>query len=530
MSVLLKKDRLISINPATLEAVGEVKTTPPGNVNRIVERAREGFCIWKGTGLSERAKRLKRAQRLMLDRSEMLAECITMEMGRPFAESLAVEVEASIDLVGYYAERADKFLNDRGVPLHNIFFIRRGSKIQFQPLGVMGIIAPWNWSLLIPLGGIVPALLAGNSVVFKPSELAPIVGQRIRDCFLDAEIPEEVFQVIQGDGHVGAALVKSGVDKLFFTGSTKVGQKVMETASRSLKPVVLEMGGSDPAIVCEDADIDIAASGILWGGFNNCGQNCNSVERVCVHKKNYETFMEKLLDKVSRLRLGNGMNPDTDMGPLASKAQFHKMEQLIHRAVHEGAVVRCGGKAVEGEKGYFYQPTVLTTEKPIESFYGEEWFGPAVVVTPVRNDEEAVVFANHSAFGLAASVWTKDRQRGMGIARRLESGSVMINDVIVSFGMTEAGWTGIKKSGIGWVHGEKGLDEMVNIQYVNYDPQYKLQKFWWFPYSESMISGMKAGMDFLFHGSLIRRIASLPRVIQHFSGYLLKNSSRKNKL
>ncbi|MBN2103274.1 aldehyde dehydrogenase family protein [bacterium] len=530
MAELPKKNILESFNPATLESLGQVEITLPECVEETVRQAREGFYIWRSYRLSERAKILKRAQQNLLEQAESMAQLITREMGRPYAESLAVEVEAGVDLIGYYAERADKFLKERPVPLHHIFFFRRGSILHFQPLGVLGIISPWNWPLLIPLGGIVPALLSGNSIVFKPSEITPFVGKKIHELFLDAGVPDSVFKIIQGEGRTGAALVKSSVDKVFFTGSTGIGRKVMETAAQSMKKVVLEMGGSDPAIVCEDADIHIASSGVVWGGFNNCGQNCNSVERVYVNYKIVDAFIEAVIRKVRRLRLGNGLDLETDIASLASESQYHKIGTLVSKAVREGAEIRCGGKKLNHLGGYFYEPTVLYTEKPLQSFYREEWFGPVVLVAPVQNDEEAICFANQSAFGLAASVWTRSRRRGMRIARQIESGSVMVNDVIVSFGMTEAGWTGIKNSGVGWVHGEKGLDEMVNIQYINYDPQYKIQKFWWFPYGAAMIEGIKKGMILLFHRNILKRLKSVPGVLKHFSKYLIFNSEQHEKL
>jgi acyl-CoA reductase-like NAD-dependent aldehyde dehydrogenase len=529
MSFLFKDDRLISINPATLEPVGDVPLTQPEQVKNAVQAARDGFYNWRARRLRERAGLLRIAGQKILERREEIARTITLEMGRPYAESFSVEVEASIDLITYYTKYARLFLNERHVPLHNVLFLRRDSRVHFQPLGVLGVICPWNWPLLIPLGVILPALLAGNSVVFKPSELTPLVGELIKDCFCEAGLPESVLKVIHGDGHVGAALVKSDVDKIFFTGSTHVGQKVMEMTAQTFKKAVLEMGGSDPAIVCDDAELETASSGVVWGGFSNCGQNCNGIERIFVHQNIYSGFLKLLVEKTEQLRIGDGLHEDTDIGPLASEAQLKKMEHFIKRAVRGGAVIETGGNALSGKRSLFFHPTVLSSETPLKICFDEEIFGPVVIVTPVRDDKEAVRLANQSAFGLAASVWTKNRKRGLMIARQLEAGSVMINDVIVSFGMTETGWTGIKKSGIGWVHGEKGLDEMVNIQYINRDPQNKMQKIWWFPYSRLLIDTMKAGMDFLFHRNPLKRIGALPVVLRRFMPYLILNSRRKEK-
>ena len=521
---------LNSINPATEDIAGAVEATNPRQVQEIVNEARLGFFEWREHTLKERACILKRAQQLLIRQSRDFAETITLEMGRPFAESFAVEVEAGIDLIGYYAKKAGPFLKDRKVPLHNIFFLGRKSYIHFQPLGVLGIIAPWNWSLLIPLGGIVPALLTGNSVVFKPSEYAPLVGEKIYHLFQEAGVPPDAFQIIHGDGHVGKALVQSNVDKIFFTGSTHVGRKILHESASSFTKAVLEMGGSDPAIVCEDVNLDVTCSGIVWGGFNNCGQNCNAIERVFVHEKIIDSFLDCLVKKVKHLRIGDGMDPDTDIGPLASRSQLDKIKQIISKATRRGAKIKTGGQPLKNRKGYFFQPTVLYSKKPLDFLFEEELFGPLIIVSPFKNEEQAVTLANQSAYGLTATVWTRNKKRGLQIAEKMESGSVMVNDCVVSFGMTEAGWTGIKKSGIGWVHGEKGLDEMMNIQYINYDPKHSIHNFWWFPYTAKLTEGMKAGILFLFSRNLWKRLTVIPAVLKHFTAYLLLNSPRKDKL
>jgi acyl-CoA reductase-like NAD-dependent aldehyde dehydrogenase len=522
--------RLESINPATGESLGEVIVTSPGNVPAAVCRARTAFPGWRDLGLERRSQILKKAQQILLERNEEFARSITLEMGRPLVESLVVEVEASVDLIGYYAGRSRRFLSDRRLSLHNVFFIRKKSYVHHQPLGVMAVIAPWNWPLLIPLGCIVPALLAGNTVVFKPSELTPLVGQKIGELFTEAGVPEGALIVMQGAGDIGEALVGSEADKVFFTGSTEVGQRIMQKAASSLKKAVLEMGGSDPAIVCDDADLDIASSGILWGGMTNCGQNCNGIERVIVHQQCAKEFLDRLAEKLKKLRIGDGMDTQTDIGPLASHAQLKKMEAVVERSLRLGAKRLTGGHRIKPGNGYFFEPTLLYFQDPGNLPTDEEIFGPILTIAEARDDDHAIHLANRSVFGLAASVWTTNKRRGERIAKRLQSGTVMINDVLVSFGMTEVCWTGVKKSGIGWVHGEKGMDEMVNLQYINVDSQYRIQKFWWFPYSRDMIHGMKAGMRFLHGAGIWKRIMAIPSVLSHFTVYLLMNRKRRDKL
>jgi len=525
-----KKETLTSTNPATLEPVGEVEMTHPQQVEEIVQKARNGFPAWRDLGLEKRTEIIKTAQQLLIERCEEFGRLITLEMGRPFVESVVLEVEAVVDSMGYYARNAQKFLSDRRLPLHNILLKRRKSRIHFQPLGVLGIISPWNWSLLIPMGCIVPALLAGNTVIHKHSELTPLVSLKIRELLLDAGVPEESFQIIQGLAPVGQALVDSSVEKIFFTGSTEVGQKIMERGARSLKKTVLELGGHDPAIVCQDADLEITGSGIVWGRFSNCGQNCNAIERVYVHETIAKDFIDLVVEKAKKLRIGNGLDPNTDMGPLASEAQREKMEAIKKYAVDTGANVLLGGHRLDDFPGYFFEPTVILWEKSIPRPIDLEIFGPILFITPVSDDEEAIQLANHSSFGLAASVWTNDANRGRRIAQRIEAGSLMINDSIIAFGIPEADWTGIKNSGVGWVHGEKGLDEMVNIQHINYDPQCHTQNFWWFPYRGSMVRTMKAGFDFMFRRNLAKKIRSIPVLLKNYSSYFLLNRKKSEKL
>ena len=521
--------KLISVDPATGHKNAEVNATPLHQIPEMLTAARKAFESWHTSELKTRQWIIARFRNILLDERDEIARLITREMGRPLAESLAVELEACLDLVDYELKAAGRILKDRRVPLHNIFFLRRGSRVMPLALGVFGIISPWNWPLLIPLGCIVPALLAGNCVIHKHSEVTPLLSEKMLDMFENAGLPDHVFQIVQGDGHAGHALAGSGVDKIFFTGSTSVGVKVMETAAHSLTPVVLELGGQDAAIVCRDADIACAASGLVWGAFMNAGQNCNSVERIYVDRSVAGQFRDQFIAGTLKLRSGNGLSADTDMGPLATRKQIRKMGHLKRHARSRGARLLTGGRTVSGKPGFFHEPTVFWYEGKLSSPWDDEVFGPLVSITPFETEEEAVRLANANQFGLTASVWTKNRKKGHAIARRLETGTVMINDCIVSFGMPEAGWTGIKKSGIGYMHGRKGFEEMVCLKYVNWDPQYRRQKYWWFPVSGSMIEGMKAGMTFLYDRHVFRKARALPRVLRAFAPELLLNIRNKKR-
>ena len=523
-------ESLKSYNPVNGELVSEFPQTSAKDVDGHVQTARQGWSFWRETSLKERILCLKRAQALLLERQDIFADMITREMGRPKVESKVLEISASLDVIDYYARHARQFLDARKVPLHNLFFKFRESKLHIQPLGVLGIITPWNWPLLIPLGCIVPALVSGNAIVFKPSEITPGVGHLIHQLFLDAGVPEAVFQIIDGRGDVGSALVQSNVEKLFFVGSTEVGQMIMEEASRSLKKVVLELGGHDPAIVCEDTDLDTTTSGIVWGSFCNAGQNCNGIERIYVHEKIKTDFLKAFLFKVQKLRSGNGMDPQTDLGPLALEKEVAKMESIVRAAKAKGAEVLIGGSVASELGKQFFQPTVLyhpTKESLPDDI---EYFGPIVSIIPFSDDTEAIEMANGSQFGLAASVWSENKGRAERMADQLEAGTVMINDAIVSFGIPESDWTGVKKSGIGWVHGEKGLAEMVNMKYVHRDRLSRSQNFWWFPYHADMLKQIRLGYEFLYRQSVVPKIKVAIPVLKAFFAYLVINRQKKAKL
>ena len=525
----LETDWINSVNPTSLEICGRVRVSSHSDICGAVRLAKKEFSNWAGIHLAERAKIMRRAQQLLLERAESFACLITGEMGRPLVESFSLELTGAIDLMGFYIRNAKRFLRDRSLLIHNPLLMRRNSLIINEPLGVMGIISPWNWPLLIPMGCIVPALLAGNTVVFKPSEITPLTGIEIQKLFLDAGVPERAFHVIQGYASCGRSLLDSEAEKIFFTGSTEVGQNVMSRAAKSLKSAVLELGGNDPAIVCEDADIENCTSGILWGGFNNCGQNCNSIERVYVERGISDRFIDMLTGKVKKLRVGDGCNEVVDLGPVANEMQLLKMASIVERAVDRGGEILCGGHIMNVRTGYFFEPTLIHWKNSQNLNLDEEIFGPAVHVVPVSDIQQAVRLSNESSFGLAASVWTRNMKKGESIARQLESGSVMINDSVISFGISEASWTGVKKSGIGWTHGRKGMDEMINIKYVCMDTQFRIQKFWWFPYSQRMVAAMKKAMFLLFSRKIVKRLAAIPVTLRNFAGYLIKNRRRNDK-
>lgn len=524
-----KSDTFPSINPATEEINGQIKTTSPDEIKHIIEASRQAFPDWQNSTIPTRKWILSNVQQLLLEKKHEFADLITREMGRPLSESLILEVESVLDLLNYYQKNANRLLKPEKVILNNIFFIHRKSMNIKKPVGVMGIISPWNWPLLIPMGCIVPALLAGNCVIHKHSEHTPLLNKAMLDLFTEAGLPDHIFQIIQGDGKAGKALIEGNVDKLFFTGSTQVGQDVMKECSRNLTPVVLELGGQDAAIVCQDTDLENTTSGLVWGSFMNAGQNCNSVERIYVEESISDLFIKQFVDKTKQLKIGDSSIEEMDLGPLATKPHLEKMKKLL-ADISENEEILYQGQGIQNKKGYYFEPVIVKTKLDKANIWKDEVFGPMISITPVSDLDKAIDLANDSIFGLAASVWTSNLKKGKAIARQIESGTVMINDCIVSFGMPEAGWTGVKKSGIGWMHGKKGFEEMITIQYINTDTQYRRQNFWSFPYKKTMSENIKYGMTFLYHKNWLRKIQVAPKVIFGFWKDLLLNKKNPDKL
>jgi acyl-CoA reductase-like NAD-dependent aldehyde dehydrogenase len=363
---------------------------------------------------------------------------------------------------------------------------------------VVGVIAPWNYPWSIPFGEVAIALMAGNGVVLKPASLTPLLGEAIRRVFEKGGLPEGLIRVVHGGGAVGDALARSSVGKVFFTGSVEVGRKVGAVCAESLKGSVLELGGKDPMIVCADADLPNAISGAVWGGFANAGQTCSGIERVYVVEQVADRFVEGVAREAAKLRLGDPLQWETEIGPMTSDGQYEIVVDLIADAEASGATKLCGGPVdVAGLPGKFVAPTVLTGVTHEMRIMKEEIFGPVVPIVTVASEDEAIGLANSSEFGLGASVWTMNRAKGERIAERLQSGMVWINDHMFSHGACSCSWGGVKESGLGRSHSKFGLWECVNIKLVTWEPS-RTRDFWWHPYDESLGKAMSSSARLLY--------------------------------
>jgi len=496
--------QLESFNPATGERVGAVQITPPDQVQAVVDAAAKVQPFWAQLTLAARGRYLERTAQVLIDESDAIRDLISREQGKPRNEAFAMEILPTIDALTWIARAGRDILADEKIPMSQLFLKTKSSAFTYEPLGVIGIISPWNFPWSIPIGEVAMALMAGNGVVLKPASLTPLIGDRIVRAFERAGVPEGLVRAIHGPG-TGPALVESSVSKVFFTGSVEVGRGVGEACARQMKGSVLELGGKDAMIVLPDANIDHAIAGALWAGFANAGQSCSGIERVYVLREVSERFIAGLVAGARGLRVGDPMRWDTEIGPMISHEQFELVSELVDDAVVSGAAVRCGGPAEvpELEHGAFYAPTVLTGVTHEMRIMREEIFGPVLPVMVVDSEDEAVALANDSRFGLGASVWTADRPKAERIARELETGMVWINDHMFSHGACQCSWGGVKDSGLGRTHSKFGLYECVNVKLRVWEPS-KIRDPWWHPYDETLGKALRQTASVLYGRPSIR--------------------------
>src|SRR5271165_1568857 len=419
--------RIASVNPATGEVLGELDCAGPTDVRAAVARARAAQPNWQACGPRHRVAVLRRFQQLLLAHKADVARRITQEAGKPLVEALLTEVLVVLDAARFLIENAFTILREEKLPHGNPALKAKFGRILHEPYGVIGIISPWNYPFSIPATEVMAALAAGNAVVLKPSELTPLIAMELQALLRAAGVPDDIFQVLPGEGATGAALVASDIDKLVFTGSVATGRRIALHAAERLLPVVLELGGKDPMIVLDDADLDVASSAAVWGAFVNAGQACLSVERCYVHQRLYAPFVEACAEKARKLRVGSGMDPATEVGPMIHERQIRVVESHLEDARVRGARVLAGGTRLRELGLNFFAPTVLADVDHSLRVMREETFGPLLPIASFSADEEAIRLANDSNYGLAASIWTRNRARGENLARFLQAGTVMVN-------------------------------------------------------------------------------------------------------
>lgn len=444
-------DVLISTSPATGAEVGRFPVADAEAVAATVVRARAASIWWRRLGYAERKRRLDAWRVLIVDRIDELTELMHREGGKPIDDAL-LEALVAVDHMHWAAKNARKVLGPKRVS-SGVLMANQVSIAGYQPLGVVGVIGPWNYPVLTPLGSIVYALAAGNAVVFKPSEYTPAVGRWMADTFAEAVGDEPVFQVVTGLGETGAALCLSGVDKIAFTGSPGTARRVMATCARTLTPVVIEGGGKDVMIVDADANLDAAASAALWGGMSNAGQTCIGVERIYVVAPVFDRFVDLLAAKARELRVGD--EPDADYGAITMPGQIEVIARHIDDALKRGAHAVVGG--LESVRPPFVDPVILIDVPEDSAAIREETFGPVLTVSKVDTIDEAIEKTNAGRYGLGGAVFS--RRDGMDIADRLRSGMVSINSVMSFVAVPALPFGGVGDSGFGRIHGADGLRE-----------------------------------------------------------------------
>jgi len=486
------------VNPATLEPLESVPVSAPEEVAEVVVEAKLAAERWAQSSFAERRALFGDVAAAVLDNAEEIAATVTAETGKPLVESYTAELFVALDNLVWAASNVGRVLRPERVRYPQPHLRHKRGWLLYEPLGVVAVISPWNFPFAIPFTQAAFAVAAGNAVVVKPSELTPLSG-----AWLERLFPNGLVRVVQGAGEVGEALVRApGIAKVVFTGSGETGRRVASLAGERLRPVTLELGGKDPMLVFEDADLDRAVAGALWGAFANCGQVCSGVERIYVARPLHEAFVEELARRARALRIGRGDNLQTELGPLINEEARARVEELVEAS---GGEVRLGGGRPEvALPGWFYEPTILTGVDREARIEREEIFGPVVTVSPFGDEAEAVRLANGSSFGLGASVWTRDLERARRVARRLEAGSVWTNDVSYSYGTGQASWGGTKESGYGRTHSKHGLYELSRVKFADLD-RGRVPVPWWFPYDEGVLEGFR-GMAGVLYGEGLGRL------------------------
>jgi acyl-CoA reductase-like NAD-dependent aldehyde dehydrogenase len=495
---------LESRSPTTGEVIGSVPTITPEEVQGVVDEVARIQPAWAQLRPKDRARYVLRAADALLDELDEVAELLVREQGKPRVEAYTMELLPTVDALHWVAKAGPKVLSDEKVRMTQAFTLSKSGHFSYEPIGVVGVIAPWNYPWSIPFGEVAIALMAGNGVVLKPASLTPLLGEKIRAIFERGGVPEGLVRVVHGGGAVGEALARSSVGKVFFTGSVEVGRHVGEVCAHELKGSVLELGGKDPMIVCADADLGNAVSGAVWGGFANAGQTCSGIERVYVMREVADRFLSGVVHEARRLPLGDPLEWETAIGPMTSESQYETVVELIDDAVAGGATKLCGGPTeVPGLAGKFIAPTVLTGVTHEMRIMREEIFGPVLPIVVVDSEQEAIDLANDSEFGLGASVWTRDRARGERIARVIESGMVWINDHSFSHGACQCSWGGVKSSGLGRSHSKFGFYECVNIKMNAWEPGLT-RDFWWHPYDRTLGEAVRNSARILYGRGEVR--------------------------
>ena len=521
MLILSTQNReIVSYDPATGEEIGRATLNTPDEVRSAVSRARAAQPSWASLSFRDRAHVVLQARKIVLAELDEIGKLISRETGKPAPEALSMEVVPGLDLMHYFARDTARLLQPHKIDIGQYGFMGRSSQVIYKPLGVIGIISPWNFPWATPLAEVVMALMAGNAVVLKPSELTPLTALKIGEVFQRAQLPKGLLEIVTGDGTTGAALTdvgpEAGLGKIMFTGSVATGKRVAASAAKHLTPTVLELGGKDPMIVLEDANLQSAARAAIWGAFCNAGQACASVERCYVHESIATRFIELVVKETLALKQDNPAEKEVDVGAMSNERQLQIVEEHISDALARGARVLTGGRRVKNFGGWFHEPTVVTEVDHSMDLMRDETFGPVLPIMTFKTDDEAIKLANDSIYGLAASIWTGNIARGRRLAERIEAGTVMVNEVVYTHAIAQTPWGGVKQSGYGRTHGRLGLLELVSPQHIHVNRLPFIPDVWWFRYSTGAGLLFRSLAKRFTTGSILQSSLLLPQMIKRW--------------
>jgi len=499
-------------SPATGEAIGAVPVHAPQDVRAAVARARSAQAAWGALPPRQRGKALRTFRIAIIEHAEALAQALSRENGKVLQEALTHDIAPVADLLAYFESRVHGILAPQKLPMH--FLVMRRSYLHCVPRGVVGVIGPWNFPFSIPMGDAVMALLAGNAVVLKPSEVTPLIALKAKalwdaTCAVEPRLQPDLLQIVTGGGQTGAALCGSGVDQVMFTGSVPTGRKVAISCAEQLIPCVLELGGINPAIVTADCDLERTAHALVWGGFANSGQVCASISRVYVAHSIAEALTDRVVHLVKQLSQGDPLHLGHDLGAMTFAPQMAIGQRILDDTVQRGGRVRTGGKV----QGRFFEPTVLDHVEHGWAITQDESFSPLLAFVTVKDEEEAIHHANDSDKGLMAYVFCGDQDRARRIADRMEAGTTMINTCLDSHAVPGTPWQGMKQSGLGEVHSAKGLRDLCQVRHVhgrNWVPWFR-KELWWYPYSEATYKQFLRVMRLWWGGGMLDRLLRLLR-------------------
>lgn len=502
------------IDPSTAQPFTRIAFAAPGDVDHAVESASRSSALWRGTPFEERGQRLRNLALLIREQAQPIAQLISREQGKPYHEALTLEVLPALDHLRFIIRHAERYNAGLAVEPRHPFYAHKRAHYLYDAFGVVALVTPSPLPFAIPLIQTAAALAMGNAVVLKPSERTPLSGLRIGALCTKAGFPAGLVNVIPALPEDALRLVAHPkVDKAFFTGSVEAGQHVMATAGCAPRPVVLCLGDKHPSVVAGDADPQRAARGVVWGALANAGQNCGAIERVFVVERIASRFLECLMTEVDKVRMGNPLTDEVDLGPLLTESRRREVHAQVTEAVERGARLMRGGTVPEGP-GFYYPPTVLL-DPPLDCrLMTEETMGPVIPVTVVESLERAILLANDCSFALTASGWTTSSERAERLMVGLQAGVVTVNDVLYSFGEPASTWSGFRKSGIGQNHGTPGLREMSRQKFVSYDESGLEAPVFSYPYDDEATEMAGLAIEYLHGKGRFERLRALGRLLR----------------